>query len=390
LGKKMFGFAEEWCSIYGLGEKMQATIKDVFEGKKITEALLDECKLRMKAEIDGSSCSTNLRTEKPRTVELEYRGEKLTAIASGTWEEFTIRLDVFLKTTCQPCKKPGEKTPYLLPLFCEEELKPTLSVVEREVEEAVYKRYNSCRSSASHMLSASRQQVSEHVLTYLEDSAEVLCLLDASITVEAAWFKYMAEAGCQKILRTRIQDALPMRIVNIYVKDQPSQVDKLTTTALYMFASRNSQSDMNVVCEWARALASNRQPTFAAVLDDPSLKEVQQRMSCMLRVTTSGESSDIAPNILCSSVAMTHLFKQTTKKVADGEAVPLQDLQIFNTYAWLMSKDDAVKHESWAKAAFQAAGSEVTVATKGGLAAASSSGPATSGKRPQRSLRARR
>ena len=215
------------------------------------------------------------------------------------------------------------------------------------------------------------------MLMYLEDNLEVFCWLDASFTVEAAWLKYMAEAGCQKILRWRIQDALPISIVNIDVKDQSSQVDKLKNTALYMFASRNSQSDVNVVCEWVRALASNRQPTFAAVLDDPFLKEVQERMSCMLRVTTSGESSDIAPNMLCGSAAMTYLLKQTTKKVADGEAVPVQDLQIFNTYAWLMGKGDAVKHESWVKAAFQAAGSEVKVATKDGLAAASSSGPAT-------------
>ena len=55
----------------------------------------------------------------------------------------------------------------------------------------------------------------------------------------------------------------------------------------------------------------------------------------------------------------------------------MQDLQIFNTYAWLMGKDDAVRHESWVKAAFQAAGSEVKVSTKDGLAAASSSGLAT-------------
>jgi len=104
-------------------------------------------------------------------------------------------------------------------------------------------------------------------------------LLDASITVEAAWFKYMAEVGCQKILRKRIQEALPMRVVNVDVKDQSSQVDKLKNTALYMFASRNSQSDVNVVCEWVRALASNRQPTFVAVLDDLFLLVVQQRMS---------------------------------------------------------------------------------------------------------------
>jgi len=97
----------------------------------------------------------------------------------------------------------------------------------------------------------------------------------------------------------------------------------------------------------------------------------------MLLVTKSGESSDIAQSMLCGSAAMTYLLKQTTKKAADGQAVPLQDLQIFNTYAWLMSKDDAVKHESWVKAAFQAAGSEVKVATKDGLAAASSNGPAT-------------
>jgi hypothetical protein len=213
LGKKMFGFAEERCSIYGLGEKMQATTKDVFEGKKITAALVDECKLRMKAEIDGSSCSTSLRTDKPRAVELEYRGEKLTASASGAWEEFRIRLDVFLKTTCQQCKKPGETTPYLLPLFCEEELKPTLSVVGREVDDAVYQKYNSCRSSANHMLSASRQQVSEHVLTYSEDNAEVLSLSDASITVEATWFKYMTEAGCQKILRSTSRKLFPCALL---------------------------------------------------------------------------------------------------------------------------------------------------------------------------------
>ena len=83
---------------------------------------------------------------------------------------------------------------------------------------------------------------------------------------------------------------------------------------------------------------------------------------------------------------MTYLVMQTTKKVADGEAVPLQDLQIFNTYAWLMGKDDAAKHESWVKAAFQAAGSEVKVATKDGLAAASSSGPATKKKKAAEEL----
>ena len=65
---------------------------------------MEACKLRMKAEIEGSSSSASVISEKPRTVELEHRGETVTAAASGAWKEFTIRLDVFLKTTCQQYK----------------------------------------------------------------------------------------------------------------------------------------------------------------------------------------------------------------------------------------------------------------------------------------------
>ena len=83
LGKKMFGFAEEWLAVYGIGEIMQNRIKDILGGQALTMQLIEKCRFAMKADLDGRSHVAKLALEKPRTVEVQYRGAEIKVVVAG-------------------------------------------------------------------------------------------------------------------------------------------------------------------------------------------------------------------------------------------------------------------------------------------------------------------
>ena len=55
----MFGFAEEWLAVYGIGEIMQQKITDILGGKALTMDLVEKCRFAMKADLEGRN-SRNL------------------------------------------------------------------------------------------------------------------------------------------------------------------------------------------------------------------------------------------------------------------------------------------------------------------------------------------
>lgn len=117
---------------------------------------------------------------------------------------------------------------------------------------------------------------------------------------------------------------------------------------------------MNVVGEWVEALACDRRPTFAAVKDSNFLSQAQSRMQHLLKVEVPGEGDGAAPKTLTGEAAMAHHIRDMIARVAAGASVGLTDLQVFDTFFWLMSRAQADTHAAWVKTAFAKASGAAT------------------------------
>lgn len=354
LGAKMFGFAEEWVTINGVADTINRKLAQVLDGKNLTTELIDKCRTLMKQELDSKGPAAKAAYDKPRTAEITYRGRSLKLEVQGVWEEFNLKLDVYLKGIGMKVKR-ADGTPYLVSLFCEDELCPVAGAPPAiTIDGAIYKQYNSCRISANSQLSKSRQAVSEHVLAFLDNNEEVLCMMDNSFRVEAEWLRDMAASGCQAVLEEKIMMELPSPASPRDPRDVASGVDRLKNGTVFMFASRDSQSTCNVVAEWAKAIANNRKPSFLCTRDSQFLQKVQSQMKYMLQVRVEGTETQ-APRTLLAEAAAEHIIAGIQKQVDESSPIDMSDLQLLDTFSWLLTEAQLTKHGAWVKEAFSAA-----------------------------------
>ncbi len=115
-------------------------------------------------------------------------------------------MGVYPKEIARQSKSTGKAVALLTPLFCDEGLVPMGALVVREVEQAIYSRYNNGRAGSNEQLSKSRQLISEYVLQLLDYNEEVLCMVDPSFCVEANWLMHMAKQGCHELLKAMVLD----------------------------------------------------------------------------------------------------------------------------------------------------------------------------------------
>lgn len=381
LGKKMFGFADEWLTLFGLGEYMTAAIKAELDGKPLAEGILGHVREVVKAEFDRRNIASTGQ-QQVRKISLVYRDVKIEVEADGAWGEFVLRLDLYVKEACRVAKNSQGK-PWLTPLHCEDEFFGPLVMIERHVDEQVVKPFNTARNIANQQLSATRQRVGEHVITFWDENEEVLSMVDASIIIEAAFFRTMAKSGCQTLLREKVKDVLPKEAYVGDLKDVASAVGRVMHSTLYTFAARDVQSDVNVVSEWCKAVAAHRKPDFIATKFNTFLTEVQDLMKFLLTARPSGASTGSGPaEIWSGEKAMAFMLKAAADKVKAGSVLSLADLKIFDTFHWLMNPEQITLHSTWMKAAFSAGGSAlVSVKASVEQSASSSSSSAASIKR---------
>eukprot|EP00969_Alexandrium_andersonii_P087673 3867854-Alexandrium_andersonii.AAC.1 len=81
-------------------------------------------------------------------------------------------------------------------------------------------------------------------------------------------------------------------------------------------------------------------------------------MEYLLTVRPDGGSGS-AGDLLTGKDAMAWHMREAKQKQSAGTVLSLADLKVFDTFAWLMTPDDAKLHVDWMKAAFSAGGSSV-------------------------------
>ena len=100
-----------------------------------------------------------------------------------------------------------------------------------------------------------------------------------------------------------------------------------------------------------KAISSNRQPTFKALAGTVFLKSVKDRMALLLQVR-SGSAGSAHPALLTGAEAIKQIIASLEGPGEPGKALNLEELQLLETFSWLLTKEQEAKHGALVKAAF--------------------------------------
>ena len=308
------------------------------------------------------------------------------ATVESLWQELNFRFAVYIKLAAMTSKSDDEPGSVVLsPLFCEESLAPLESPTKRGVSKDLLSNYQSARASANSQLSVARQTVGDHVAQFLEENEEVLCMIDASMVVEQAWLRYMSGDGSRLILEQNIFDVLPDKPTSADPADVALSLERVKNTTAYSFADKAAQSNVNVVVQWAKALAAFRKPSFLSVKDNPFLKNVQSRLRHMVK-TTKAASAGATPVTLTGEEALSALIEQLEQRVEAGGQVDLGDLKVFDAFSFILNESQAAKHAAWVRECFERAGCKKPSGASGGDAAQEAKAPSAKKQRKAEDL----
>lgn len=179
---------------------------------------------------------------------------------------------------------------------------------------------------------------------FFASQAETLRMIDPSVSVEMAFFLQQYKEGAKKKLHAKLLKELPAHGREEHMPDILTAITKLKEDICYTFGNDDAKSELNIAIEWVRALSMGTAPGFKGVADDPMLKELQGRVAYLARCEkTEGETT----SILYGTPALKHLMGSIGADMAKGEKVTLGDLQIFDSFSWLLT--DVEKVALWSK-----------------------------------------
>ena len=362
LGAKMFGFAAETSSAVGISAFIDSEIKQRLDGVDLTVQHVDDVKTAILKECQARSTLPKHMAVKPRDVELVYRGEKVVVVAESMWEEICLRTSLYVKLAAMGSHKEAGASAYLIGMFCENDLKPLGPLTVRAIEEELFATHQSARASANSQLTKTRHAVGEHVMQFMEEHLEVLLMIDGTLVMEAAFFSDMFKSGCSRLLQASVLAELPDGTAPRDGSLVAAAVELIKGCAAYTFADADTQTNINVVVEWAKALALLRKPTFLSANGNAFLSAVQARLKHMLQVAVKPDMKHTCEKLLTGEAALRHLLTEADEKAQAGTGVDMQTLKALEAYSWLLTAADTANLAIWVKAAFARAGSSSTVA----------------------------
>lgn len=133
------------------------------------------------------------------------------------------------------------------------------------------------------------------------------------------------------------------------------EIEGLKGEAAYEFANTGSQV-LNISCEWVKASASSRQPSFNAVKEDSVLDRVRKRLKFFVMYAVAGSSAGTA-EVLLGKPALQRLFAKGSAAVEAGQVLQFANLKVFDTSARMLGSDEKASHKKWVGALFASAGS---------------------------------
>ena len=201
---------------------------------------------------------------------------------------------------------------------------------------------------------------------FMDVHSELLAVVDPSIIVEAAWFVHMVDTGCADLLHEAVLSDIPSSAATYrQPKDVASKLEMIQQRAIYTFADDESQSRVNIVLGWVRAIINSRAPCFKAVTGEGFLAKAKDQLPWLLRVERSSGSS--GQNNLHGREALAQLWDDIQEKLSKDGIISFADLKVFDTFHWLLDAEQKKQHKAIIAKLLKDAGSK-SVAVKSSTA----------------------
>jgi len=175
-------------------------------------------------------------------------------------------------------------------------------------------------------------------------------MVDETFQIEKKWFEHMHEVGCGKSLQTKVERIFtPAGVAAAGWLDCGPVVKSLEAmklTPLYSFANDESKGIVTITQEWAKSVQNSRCPSFKSVGTNANLKKIQTLMEAMLKHVPDKAGSSTSKVQTVGKAAMEVLFLEIAAKIAEGVAINLGHLKDFDTFHWLLTKEQIAIHKS--------------------------------------------
>ena len=183
----------------------------------------------------------------------------------------------------------------------------------------------------------------------MESDFDAINMCDDTFQIERNWFEYMHAEGCGKNLLEKVQLIFTPQI-GAWLDCVPvvGKLEKLKSTPMYTFADDESKGIVNIPQEWARSVQASRLPSFKSVGSNANLKKIQTLMEAMLKHVPGGASSSTTKaKQTTGRAAMEALFEEIAAKKAAGQAINLGHLKDFDTFNWMLTKEQSTVHKQY-------------------------------------------
>ena len=193
---------------------------------------------------------------------------------------------------------------------------------------------------------------------FFDNNIDVLKMVDSTFVVERTWFQHMHNKGCADRILKKVDGIFSVPKGQIYLDPAivSDRLENFKQQAFYTFGSQESKIIVNVCQEWAKAVQSNRSPSFKAVGGNQALMQIQQKMEVMLKYNVTVQLVVSGPAI-CVKVgkeALELLYHEVKARKTAGEKVNLGHLKDFDTFSWMMNAEQAAFHKTMVSECFKA------------------------------------
>ena len=277
LGLRMFSTAVRSNVFNRVKKKCEDCFKDMLDNKALTTKLLSECRKKMLEDI-----AALVIPEVPnRVVVVTYLGQNVKVKVDSAMWEAKLRLNTYVKNRAHAhrIRKGNSDVPALTPLYCELDLARAVEKTGGAVDSDCLKEFNAARRSANACLSAHHHCNGVHIIGQLDKQEDVLALLDDSVCVEIAWFRFMAVSGVQSHLQDDVLQTLPSTAGEHDANLVAEKLNVLKQGSRYKFGTSEAQSSVNIVAEWCLAIAQRRAPPLGAAKQGEWLWSVRERLA---------------------------------------------------------------------------------------------------------------
>ena len=326
LGQALFGYAEQLVSSAIFEDKVEKDVADLLTAD-VTADKVRDVRVACEAYTGDLKRIASLKGLK-RHVAINFLQQSVTVTIMDFSLEVHLRLSAALKGLAiqqgQLQRLPYED--WLLPAA----LEPKIRIQEELLQDAA-----ACRKLAVEMLQSESVNSLQDMAKILEKNSQALCSLDSSFKLELAFLSTSADDLLKATVTRKLLETLPSESRRRSLTQSLAAVQDLSQTQMLKMSPPALRTLAQSVEEILANMLRGAGPEASLAKSSDFYAKVMHHLGFFV---WEGEGAGVT----YAAPALKKKFHECQKKLqADPKSVSLGDLEIFQTYKFLLSSDDA-------------------------------------------------